>query len=166
MKEADVIELLDLRYSATNPGNGPRYATATHIKSSAGFYARRQMDYFAMDLWPSSGLQRIGHEIKCSRSDWLRELKDPSKAAAFRPYMHAWFLVVTDAAFVRPGELPEGWGLIVANPRRCRQKVPARRIEPLPLPNTMLGCLLRATQLHHFRRGFAQRGSLWERDGA
>jgi len=32
-----------------------------------------------MDLWPSGGLEIHGHEVKVSRSDWLRELKEPEK---------------------------------------------------------------------------------------
>jgi len=87
MTEAAVTDALHLRYSQVH-GNGRRYAVAAGVRSHAGFDARRTADYVAMDLWPSKGLALHGHEIKVSRSDWLRELKEPEKAAEFIPWMN------------------------------------------------------------------------------
>ena len=55
-----------------------------------------------------------GHEVKVSRSDWLTELRDPEKAEAFRSYCDFWWLVVSEKSIVKVGELPIGWGLMVA----------------------------------------------------
>lgn len=162
--EREMIAHLDRRYAATNPGNGPRYAKAAHVKSNAGFYARRSMDYLAVDLWPSTGLTLSGHEIKCSRGDWLRELKDPTKAEEFKQYMDQWFLVVSDAAIVKPDELPEGWGLIALAGSALRIKVAAPRLAPKPMPKSMLACALRATQLHAYGRGHRDGYDTWTAD--
>jgi hypothetical protein len=82
--------------------------------------------------------------VKVSRSDWLTELRDPEKAEAFRPYMHYWWLVVSDASIVRDGELPEGWGLIVKSGSVLRAKVKAPRLDPMPMPIDLTICLMAA----------------------
>lgn len=146
--EREMLDALRKRYSQVNPGNGPRYAIAEHVKSSAGFDARRQADMIVMDLWPSTALPLIGHEVKCSRSDWLNELKDPDKAETFKRYMSEWYLVISDAAFIKEEELPSDWGLIVrTSSGSLRMKKQAPRLQPEPLPQTMLATLLRATSL-------------------
>lgn len=149
--ERDMLNALRVRYNQTNPGNGPRYAIAEHVKNAAGFDARRQADMIVMDLWPGhrgQNLALIGHEVKCSRSDWLTELKDPGKAETFKRYMHHWYLVVSDAAIVRPEELPVDWGLIVRlDSGMLRAKKKAPRLIPEPLPYMMLAPLLRAANI-------------------
>ncbi|HEX5347902.1 MAG TPA: hypothetical protein VFW64_12510 [Pseudonocardiaceae bacterium] len=146
-----VLAMLRARYSATNPGNGPRYVYAAGVRNQAGFGGwgpggsrLRTADFVVMDTWPSKGLALHGHEVKVSRSDWLRELKDPDKAEAFRPYMDYWWLVVPDRAIVRDGELPDGWGLLVAVGKRLRAVVPAPRREAEPMPKGMMAAFLRA----------------------
>lgn len=44
-----------------------------------------------------------------------------------------WYLVVPDASIVKPGGLPEGWGLLVQAEARLRAKVKAPRLTPEPL---------------------------------
>jgi hypothetical protein len=88
--EADLTEALYGWYGRHSSPAGPRFAVAPQVRSAAGFDARRTCDFVAMDLWPSKGLHLHGHEIKVSRSDWLRELAEPEKAAEFTPYMNCW----------------------------------------------------------------------------
>jgi hypothetical protein len=143
MTEAAVTDALHLRYSQVH-GNGRRYAVAAGVRSHAGFDARRTADYVAMDLWPSKGLALHGHEIKISRSDWLRELKEPEKAAEFIPYMNFWWLVASHPRIVRDGELPEGWGLMVMRGPLLVVATRAPRRDAKPLTPTRLAALLRA----------------------
>lgn len=143
MTEVQVIEALLDRYSVRH-GNGQRYAVASQVRSKAGFDARRTADFVAMDLWPSKGLALHGHEIKVSRSDWLRELKEPEKSAEFTPYMNTWWVVVSGARIVRDGELPEDWGLMVMRAGLLTVVKKAPRRDALPLPPTRLAALLRA----------------------
>lgn len=159
--ERQMLDYLHQRYAQTNPGNGPRYACAEHVKNQAGFDARRCADFIAVDCWPTGGIELHGHEVKVSRSDWLHELKDPTKAEAFTRYMDRWWLVVPDASIVKPGELPDGWGLLTLNrfttqgawPNyherrvgyRLRANVQAPRLTPEPLPREMLATLMRST---------------------
>ena len=78
--ERDVLAALRNRYAILSKDFRIRYAIAEHVQSSAGFDARRVCDFMALDLWPSKGLELHGHEVKVSRSDWLRELREPAKA--------------------------------------------------------------------------------------
>lgn len=152
--ERQMLDYLHGRYSQTNPGNGPRYACAEHVKNHAGFARTgfgRIADFIAVDCWPGGGIQVHGHEVKVSRSDWLHELEQPDKAEAFKRYMDRWWLVVPDTSIVRPGELPEGWGLITlvhadwpAGSLKLRVKTQAPKLTPEPLPREMLATLMRS----------------------
>lgn len=141
--EAEMIALLVARYGE-HYGNGMRYVGASHVRSHAGFDARRTADFVAMDLWPSKGLALHGHEIKVSRSDWLAELKEPEKSGEFIPYMDFWWLVISDATFVRDGELPAGWGLMAPKGSGLLVVKPARKNPAQPMPRTMMAAFLRA----------------------
>lgn len=169
MTEAELTDALYERYNVRH-GNGQRYAVAAQVRSHAGFDARRTADFVAMDLWPSMGLTLHGHEIKVSRSDWLRELKDPSKAAEFIPYMNTWWVVVSDARIVRSGELPDDWGLMAMRGGLLAIVRKAPRRDALPLTPTRLGALLRAVSCSaavlERRRGReqARREAIRERD--
>jgi hypothetical protein len=163
--EATVLKALRNRYDQSS-GNGDRWAFATHVRCSAGFGQGgliRTADAVAMDLWPSKGLEIHGHEVKVSRSDWLTELKDPAKCEPVKRYCDRWWLVVSDRAIVKPGELPSDWGLLVVadrkfsrwNPERrgydvgveqsVRVAVQAPRLKPEPISRDFVAPLLRAT---------------------
>jgi hypothetical protein len=132
--EASMIALLHERYGASS-GNGPRYAGMAHVRSDAGFDATRTADYIAIDLWPSKGLALHGHEVKISRSDWLNELKDPEKSGAFMKHVDYWWLVIADAAMVKDGELPDGWGMMaVGSDGKLRVVKQAPRLNKVDLP--------------------------------
>lgn len=137
--ERDMLDRLNVRYGKFI-GNGIRYSRAEHVKITAGFDSRRICDYMALDLWPGgygvgSGPKLHGHEVKVSRSDWLTELRDPEKAESFRRYCDYWWLVVSAKDIVKTGELPEGWGLMVASGTTVRVVTSAALnadVEPLP----------------------------------
>lgn len=126
MTEAEVLKTLRHHYlfdRGTERGNGDEWGFMPHVRNKAGMSASRTCDLIVFGLWPSRGLPIIGHEIKCSRSDWLTELKKPAKADMFHELVDAWYLVVADEAFVQPGELPDGWGLMVIVPGRAKGTV-------------------------------------------
>ena len=168
--ERRMFDYLQARYSQTNPGNGPRYACAEHVKNRAGFDAPRCADFIAVDCWPTGGIELHGHEVKVSRSDWLHELKDLTKSEAFRRYMHRWWLVVPDLGIVKPGELPDGWGLLTIRKftskrpghhtpvvdYRLRAAVQAPKLAPEPLPVEILATLMRSTARTAKRRAHDQ----------
>jgi hypothetical protein len=148
--ERHMLDLLHNRYT-TDHGNGSRYACAEHVRNAAGFDANRTADFIAMDLWPSKGLHLHGHEVKVSRSDWLRELADPRKAAAFTRYMDYWWLAVPNDKIVRD-DLPLGWGLMIQRGSRLYAVIQAARLSPEPIPRSFMASLMRATSVTAERR--------------
>lgn len=148
--EREMLDLLHARYGAQY-GNGIRYVCAEHVRNKAGFDATRTADFIAMDVWPSSGLLVHGHEVKVTRSDWLRELADPGKADAFMRYVDRWWLVVPHQRVVRD-DLPAGWGLLVRRNGRLAVARPAPPLAPEPMPRSLLAPLLRSVLLTGERR--------------
>jgi hypothetical protein len=110
--EADVLHRLHVRYGFVSM-NARRFAVAEHVPTSTGG-ASHIADFVAFDVWRSKLLFH-GHEIKCSRADWLVELRQPWKAESIKRYMDYWWLVVTDKNVVKESELPDDWGLLVAS---------------------------------------------------
>lgn len=111
--EGELLQLLDRRHAKSGNGGSGEFAFLTHVRNDGGFNASRTFDAVAVSLWPSRGYAIDVYEVKVSRSDWLRELKDPAKSEA------AWeigdrFWIVATAGVVDHDELPPGWGLIEA----------------------------------------------------
>lgn len=146
--ERDVLDVLATRY-AQRSGNGPAWAFVPHVRNGAGwggasgYGGLRTCDALALSLYTSTGFSLIGHEVKVDRSDWLRELKDPTKADAFRRFCNRWLLVAPEGV-ARRDELPEGWGLLIVKNGRARIGVSAPELEPEPMPRGLVVALTRA----------------------
>ena len=104
MMSADLRELLRKRYPSQ------AWALMWEVGDATGARHSRWADALAMSLWPTHGLRLHGFEIKVSRGDWLRELKDPSKAEAIAQYCDHWWLVTADDSIAKKEELPPNWG--------------------------------------------------------
>lgn len=127
--------------------HGDDFAICFEVRNSAGFSANRACDAMGIGLWPSRGCHLHGFEIKVSRADWLRELKEPAKAEAFATYCDFWYVAAGARDIVRPDELPEGWGLLVPRGERLEEIVKATKREALPMPRGMLAAFVkRASQ--------------------
>lgn len=132
---------------------------AEHVQSQLGYGGAwaegewerpRTADFIAMDTYPATAAIH-GVEVKVSRADWLRELADPTKAAAFKRNCHHWWLAVPDASIVRD-DLPDGWGLLVLGKAGLRARVAAPRLDPEPVPLALTMTIARAaakTALRH-----------------
>lgn len=133
--ERDMLDKLRERYTKIRPGTtADRYARAEHASYPMENYGMvsRIADFIALDTYGAG--QIIGHEVKVSRSDWLRELADPTKAEVWARHCHAWYVVVPDAALVKREELGS-WGLMVLDAAgTLRIKVRATPREPEPIP--------------------------------
>jgi hypothetical protein len=114
--ESELVAMLRVRYEQDH-GNGVSGCVIAQVRDDAGFSARRSLDAVAMGFWPSRGLLIEGFECKSSRSDWQRELKDPSKAEQFLPMLDRFWIVAGGAGIVDEHELPPGWGLLIARGR-------------------------------------------------
>lgn len=102
---ADVQLLLKERYSP------PAWAIFFEVANATGMNQQRKADAVAMGLYPSQGLEIHGFEIKVTRGDWLRELKEPSKSNAVARHCDRFWLVAPHGT-VKAGELPAPWGFL------------------------------------------------------
>lgn len=121
----------------------PAWACFFEVPPATGGPGDRRADAVAMSLWPSKGLELHGFEIKRSRADWLRELKDPHKSDRVGRYCDRFWLVVEDAKIVQPGELPGGWGLFCRRGDSLVAKVDAPRLEAAEIGRPFLAALCR-----------------------
>ena len=115
----------------------PAYAFLSQVADGTGMNRCRTADALITSLWPSRGLSIMGCELKVSRSDWLHELKQPEKADSIGAYCNQWYVVVSDAAIVQTGELPQAWGLIAPSGKggalKVTKEAPYREIAKLDL---------------------------------
>lgn len=105
----------------------------------------RRCDLVRIGMWRSRGTGIDAHEIKVSRSDWLRELDDPAKAEAWWPFCSRFWLAAPPGV-VADGELPDGWGLMEpqARSRRFKIRVQAATKDPQLTVPLMIELLRRA----------------------
>lgn len=150
--ERDILNLLLTRYNTERRGTiADRWVRAEHVRSSQDYRQTVSVaDFVAIDKYASSQAMH-GHEVKVSRSDWLTELRDPTKSERIKRYCNFWWLVVSDASIVKDGELPDGWGLMVKAGDKLRAKVQAQALSPEPLSLDFIAGLTAATQRTAYR---------------
>lgn len=143
MNADDVVAVLRSKYS------GREWAFMVQVPNGTGLAKDRTCDCLAMSLWPSKGLHLHGFEIKVSRSDWLKEIQDPTKANAFAVYCHYWWIVAPKGV-VKPEEAAGDWGIqeVTDSGNLRTKKAPTLR-EPIPVDHAFLAGLLRSA----FRQG-------------
>jgi hypothetical protein len=120
-----------------------QYAMLYEVRDAAGFQASRSADVMMVGLWPSRGNMLEGFELKVSRSDWLRELKQPKKADAFFKFCDRWWVVAGHGAVVKLDELPEPWGLMVAKGNGLSVVRMAPPLKPEPVDRSLLAAMLK-----------------------
>lgn len=121
----------------------PEWAVFHEVAEATGM-AKRRADAIAVNLWESRGLGIHGMEIKVSRQDWLRELRDPSKAEAIAKNCDHWW-IVAPSGIVAKDELPPTWGLYSVDGRglTCAVKAPKLPNEHVDGVRPFLASLLR-----------------------
>lgn len=149
--EPEMFDLLRRRFAREGNGGAGEYALMAQVRNAAGFGATRTFDAVSVSLWPSRGIVIHVYEIKCSRSDWLRELKDPAKADAAAKVADHFSVVVSDPKIVADGELPATWGLLVKRGEKlvCVKEAPLLPDADIarPVPRSFLVPMLRASGL-------------------
>lgn len=132
------------------PTEQGEYALMWEVASPAG-HGNRYLDAVAMGTWPSRGHMLHGIEIKATRSDWTRELRNHEKQAqGLFPWMHFWWIAAAPG-IVKPEELPPNWGLMELQPAKAmdgsipylKEVVKAVRLKPAALTPGVVASLLR-----------------------
>lgn len=124
---------IDLHGKLRDRYESTQWATAFEVPNVVGG-GNRRCDMMAMHLWKSKGgLCLHGHEIKASRSDWLKEIDDPSKAEEFAKRCHYWW-IVAPKGIVKLEELPPSWGLLQCSERSALRVASAAQVNRSPEP--------------------------------
>lgn len=139
MAVVSIESLVEARYAHEN--GWVTFREFTTVKST------RRIDIVALNFWASKEA-RHAIEVKRTRSDFLRELDQPEKRQwAWDHFDHCWFAVSPDV--VKPGEIPEGWGLLVMtkNGKRIIRKRHAKAHQRKSSKSIDLAILRRAAQV-------------------
>lgn len=146
--------LLRQRYEAQRGA----WAYLEEVGNGTGGTKTRAADALALSLWPGRGIELHGHEIKVSRADWLRELRDVAKADSIQRFCDRWWLVVGDPAIVTPDELPPRWGLMAVKGGRLVATKPAPKLKRAPWTPAFVAAVFRA-HTKHVETNYASRDS-------
>lgn len=131
--EAKVVEAV-LQHNYPEPWlNIPKFRPGT----STGQWAEKEFDCFCFHPWKSEGFARHVIEAKISRSDFLKEAKDPLKKRAGL-YCATYFWFAAPAGVVRNlEEIPTNCGFYLVGLDEtghytCGRKVPAPELADEP----------------------------------
>lgn len=121
----------------------PSHALFYEVADGTGMNAGRRIDALGVGIWPSTGQEIHGIEIKVSRSDWKREVANPKKAQDLMRFCNRWYLACP-AGLVEASEVPETWGLLTVKGGVIREQRKAPRLSPEPPTRDFLCSLLRS----------------------
>lgn len=133
-------------------GAYPHHIHLTEVRDATGFDAIRSADAMAIGMYSSRGREVRGFEMKVSRTDWLKELKQPDKAESLARFCNAWALIAPTENIVHAGELPKPWGFGVPHRRRSNAAlklhwiVTPPELQPAPYDLVFLTALLAAAR--------------------
>ena len=124
----------------TSRGEG--YQVFFEVGNDTGTKVTRHADAVAIGIWPSTGHQIHGYEIKVSRGDFLNEMKNPQKAWPVMRFCHRWSLL-TPPGLIKVDELPPNWGLQTYDGRVMRTVKQAPMLQPEALSGGFVAAMVR-----------------------
>lgn len=160
LTERDLLDALWNRLTRAANGFTPRYVVAEQVRHDPT-YGNHIADAIALDTWGSGHYALEGYEVKTSRADWRREIRETvdrhgrtkgglGKSLPWRQHCARWY-ILAPANVVPVDELPDGWGLVEAHGTdvstirlRARVKAANRPQDALPLPPRQVAGLMRA----------------------
>lgn len=97
-----------LRRRVIKPGS----VVVAEMRPSVGFkHEERRIDLWAIECSPAKGMPATAYEIKTSRSDWTRELRQPMKRRMAYAVSNYYWLVAPKGV-IGVEELPQDAGLL------------------------------------------------------
>lgn len=145
---SELTHRLFKKFDTSEDATTQPYIVATQVRPRAT-HGDSTADAVVIGNWPSKGYEVQGFEIKISRSDWLNEVKAPTKCEPTKKYCDRWWLLIASETFVKPGELPEDWGMMVPHGTGLRVVKDAPKLSPQPLTPQFMTGLMRANKRAH-----------------
>ncbi len=140
----DLLKLLHDKYEEragwmvfSEVRNGTGYETGQKARSA---------DAIVLQTFPSRGICAHGFEIKVSKSDLVKELRELEKADAIQQWCEYWWLVVSDRSLIKDVAVPELWGILVAENGKLKVIKEAPKLTPEPWTPRFVAAVLRAYQ--------------------
>jgi hypothetical protein len=141
MSDADTTE--SLRVALRDRYTMPEWILMEEVGNATGCRCKRFADALAYNLYPSKNYHKIGFEIKASKGDLRRELKDGSKSDAIAKYCDEWYLVVPKGLCDNE-DIPMTWGIMELNNDKLRIKKKAEKINKIPFDNDIISGILQS----------------------
>lgn len=142
---SELTHKLFSKYGTSEDAVTQPYIVATQVRPSPTS-GDSTADAVVIGNWPSKGYEVQGFEIKVSRSDWLNEVKDPTKCDPTKKYCNRWWLLMANESMVKPEELPDDWGMMVNHGKGLRIVKEAPVLTPQPLTVQFMTGLMRANK--------------------
>lgn len=102
--EKKVYEILKLKYRNQNPSR-KQWLIFHQVKINTGgvkiYGGARYIDFFIVNLWPSTNYKCVAIEVKQSIQDLRQDLDDPKKQAGARFYSDQFFFLVPEELYVK-----------------------------------------------------------------
>lgn len=110
-----IVEALQILHT------GREWVCFPELRLGTGYGGKweQRIDLFALSCYPSRGLQSIAYEVKASRSDYLREVKEPEKRRAAMELSNLFYFA-TPPGLLQSEELPPDCGLVEYRAGRLR----------------------------------------------
>lgn len=106
VKTADVLKHLEKKFA-----NPQQYVAVTELRAAAGTkYSQQAFDFWVMDCFPSNHHERTCFEVKVSRADFLKEIKDPRKRRMGLALSNRFYFIAPEG-IVKIEEVPPECGL-------------------------------------------------------
>jgi hypothetical protein len=127
--------------------DGDGWLVFSEVGNRPGLYMNRRADALALGVWAGKKYEAHYYEFKISRSDLVRELKDPSKAEGVGKYCTYWWLVVSDESVIRDVLIPDMWGILIpitrGNQRMLTVHRKAKKLTPKKFDHLFAVSLIR-----------------------
>ena len=104
----DILELLRNKFTA------PEWIFLPEFRMNTGYghHTEQRIDAWALNAYPSKNYLKLGFEIKVSRSDFLREINQPSKMETYKKICNEQYFVCPKD-ILKIDEIPNGYGLYI-----------------------------------------------------
>lgn len=125
MTSSELIDILTRFYTRRNIPGAEAWVVFTELMDNM---TSGRIDLYVMSIWESQGMERIAYEVKVSRGDFLRELKQPYKRSMALKYSHRYYFA-TPPGLIKKEELPPEAGLVEVYPDgkvHFKQRAPRR----------------------------------------
>jgi hypothetical protein len=142
-KTQDMTSTQVLEALRSGPFQEPAHCWLYEVNNATGGRGGRQFaDALAISLWPSRGIWFAGIEVKVSRPDWTREVRDPEKSSEIQGFCDYWW-VAAPIGVIPIAEVPTTWGLLEIDGKKVLRTKDAPKLDAKPLTKEFVASIFR-----------------------